>query len=220
MPAVLSSVQIEEKRIGLVVAAIKILDESGIDALTLRHLADRAGVSRSTPYLYFKDKMALIDAVRVHGLQTLIETSKEAIADIDCNSEYVENMRCLGSVYVDFGLSHPALYQLIFVSGLPDEDMSDELRHAIEQHRTLLMTPMQDAYEAGVLSMPPERLDPVLWSAVHGLLSLRHAGYLGEGKDFCQVRTDVESILALGFLNIDHRKNQIKGRFIRKRDQV
>lgn len=206
MPAVLSSVQIEEKRIGLVDAAIKILEESGFEALTLRHLADRVGVSRSTPYLYFKDKMALIDAVRVHGLQTLVQTSREAIADIDGGSEYIENMRRLGSAYVDFGLGRPALYQLIFVSGLPDEDMSDELRHTVEQHRALLMTPMKDAYAAGVLSMPPERLDPVLWSAVHGLLTLRHAGYLGEDEDFSQVRTDVESILALGFMNIEHRK--------------
>lgn len=206
MPAVLTSAQIEEKRIGLVLAAMDILETSGIDALTLRHLADRAGVSRSTPYLYFKDKMALIDAIRVHGLQTLIQTSEEAIADIDHNSEYVENMRRLGSAYVDFGLSRPVLYQLIFVSGLPDDDMSDELRRACEQHRELLITPMKEAYEAGLLSMPPERLDPVLWSAVHGLLTLRHAGYLGEDDDFSRVRSDVENILALGFMNIDHRK--------------
>lgn len=206
MPAVLSSAQVEEKRIGLVVAAMEILETSGIDALTLRHLADRAGVSRSTPYLYFKDKMALIDAIRVHGLQTLIQTSREAIEDIERDSEYIENMRRLGSAYVDFGLSHPALYQLIFVSGLPDDDMSDELCQAIEQHRTLLITPMKAAYAAGVLSMPPERLDPVLWSAVHGLLTLRHAGYLGEDEDFSQVRKDVESILALGFMNTDHRR--------------
>lgn len=216
MPAVLTLAQVEEKRIGLVLAAMEILETSGIDALTLRHLADRAGVSRSTPYLYFKDKMALIDAVRVHGLCTLIQTSKDAIADIDCNSEYVENMRRLGSVYIDFGLGHPALYQLIFVSGLPDEDMSDELSQAIDQHRTLLMAPMKAAYAAGVLSMPPERLDLVLWSAVHGLLTLRHAGYLGEDEDFCQVRADVENILALGFLNLDHRRKPDWGRVIRK----
>ena len=161
MPAVLSSTQVEKKRSALVVSAIEILETDGLEALTLRHLAECAGVSRSTPYLYFKGKMALIDAVRLHGFQTLIRNSKEAIAGIDLQSEYVECMRRLGSVYVDFGLSRPALYLLIFSSGLPDSDMSDDLRHACEQHRSLLMTPMNAAYAAGVLSMPPERLDPV-----------------------------------------------------------
>lgn len=202
MPAVLTPAQIEEKRIVLVLAAMEILEESGIDALTVRHLADRAGVSRSTPYLYFKDKLALIDAVRVHGLQSLIQASREAVAGVD---HYSEHMRRLGSTYVDFGLARPALYQLIFVSGLPDDDMSDELTRTIEQHRSLIMIPMEKAYAEGMLSMPPERLDPVLWSAVHGLLTLGHAGYLGGDEDFAQIRSDVENILALGFLSEGYR---------------
>lgn len=204
MPAVLTPVQIEEKRVALVLAAMEILESSGIDALTVRHLADRAGVSRTTPYLYFKDKLALIDAVRVYGLQNLVQASREAVAGVD---HYSEHMRRLGSVYVDFGLSRPALYQLIFVSGPPDDDMSDELCRTIEQHRDLLMIPMKKAYAEGMLSMPPERLDPVLWSAVHGLLTLRHAGHLGEDEDFSQIRTDLENILALGFLSDDYRKS-------------
>ncbi|MFK5979389.1 MAG: TetR/AcrR family transcriptional regulator [Rhizobiaceae bacterium] len=205
MPAVLTPAQIEEKRTGLVLAAVEILETSGLDKLTLRRLSDKVGVSRSTPYLYFKDKLALIDAMRIHGLLGLTQSSRDAVADIKVDGDYIEYMRRLGSVYVDFGLNRPVLYRLIFVSGLPDEDISPEFCQAIEQHRALIMSPMQSAYAAGMLSMPPERLDPVLWSAIHGLLTLRHAGHLGQDEDFYQVRTDLENILALGFLNIDHR---------------
>ncbi|MEV4346765.1 TetR/AcrR family transcriptional regulator C-terminal domain-containing protein [Actinoplanes sp. NPDC049596] len=47
----------------VVAAAVSLLDEGGLDGLTLRRLADRLGVRAPTLYWHVKDKTALIMAV-------------------------------------------------------------------------------------------------------------------------------------------------------------
>ena len=46
-------------RSALIEAATTIIEDSGIDALSLRKLAEVTGVSRTAPYHHFKDKNAL-----------------------------------------------------------------------------------------------------------------------------------------------------------------
>ncbi len=44
-------------------AALELLEAEGLEAVTLRGVAERAGVSRSAPYRHFSDKRALLDRV-------------------------------------------------------------------------------------------------------------------------------------------------------------
>src|ERR1700721_929761 len=50
-------------RDALVDAAAQLLDEGGPDAVTLREVGHRAGVSHNAPYKHFVDKEALLAAV-------------------------------------------------------------------------------------------------------------------------------------------------------------
>lgn len=206
MPPVLSSEQIEEKRTMLVQEAMGILERDGIAALTARYLADCAKVSRSTPYLYFKDKAAIIDAVKVAGLRRLIIACEKAIIGVD---HYGEHLRRLGETYVDFGINHPVLYQLIFMSGESDTNMSQALAETIDEYKILTLGPLEKAYAAGVVTMPPERLNLVLWASVHGLLTLRNVGLLGDDEAFSNLRSDLEIVLAKGFLSDNTEKSLI-----------
>lgn len=197
MPSGLTPKNIEEKKSHLIQNAVGILEDEGMEALTLRHLAKVSDVSRTTPYLYYENKAALMDAMRVYGINLLTSQCEHAISKED---QYVEQLRLLGDCYVRFALRHPELYQLIFVSGLPNTAMSSELSLAIERYSQITETPMQMAYDDGVVSLPPERLNPVLWSALHGLLTLNSAGLVGDKKSFDQLRSDLEQILAMGFV--------------------
>lgn len=198
MPPILTPEQIDEKRTKLVQEAMGILERDGIASLTARYLADCADVSRSTPYLYFKDKAAIIDAVKVAGLRRLIGACEKAIIGVD---HYGEHLRRLGEAYVDFGINHPELYQLIFMSGENDTNKSEALAETIDEYKKLTQGPMEKAYAAGVVTMPPERLNLVLWACVHGLLTLRNVGLLGDDEAFSNLRSDLEIVLAKGFLS-------------------
>ena len=59
-------------RRALVHAAAELLREGGQDALTLRAVARRSGVSHSAPYRHFSDRAALVSAVAAHAFADLV----------------------------------------------------------------------------------------------------------------------------------------------------
>ncbi len=54
-------------RTALLDAAAKRLAKHGVESLSLRKLAEDAGVSRTAPYHHFKDKSALLSAIAAKG---------------------------------------------------------------------------------------------------------------------------------------------------------
>ncbi len=200
MAKTLTDIQIAEKRAELVQIAIKILEEEGQQALTLRRLAADAGISRSTPYLYFKDKSELLAAICAETFRYLIEKCEGVMRDYD---GYLDQMMEMGRYYLDFGIQRPTLYHLIFAPKMPDDEASPEVLAVLEEYTALSEIPMRQAYEGGIVKYSPERLNPVLWASLHGLLCLCWAGHLSEEGLFEQVREDMEQILGLGFMDKD-----------------
>jgi AcrR family transcriptional regulator len=196
----LSSKEIDEKRAGLIEAALSILETDGVTGLTLRRLAEAAGVSRQTPYLYFTDKAALCDAMCVAGMKRLTAATSESVAGAP-SSGHVEQLRLAGEAYVRFGLENPALYALIFNPANLAEKLSAELQDAVDENISVSRDLMQKAWDDGLLAMKPERLNHVFWATMHGLISLRNDGLLSEDETFFQILADIEFILANGFLN-------------------
>ena len=49
--------------IALVKAALELVEESGSEALTLREVARRVGVTHAAPYRHFKDKDDIVDGL-------------------------------------------------------------------------------------------------------------------------------------------------------------
>lgn len=192
--------EITEKRTKLLDCAMSILEKEGIQALTVRRLAESAGVSRQTPYLYFKDKAALVDAMRIEGLNRLTETAQAAIAEAE-RQDLIEQLRLIGEAYVRFGLDNPALYKLVFTPIRPDEPPSPEHKVAIEANQNVAEARMKTAWKEGLLALPPDRLNNVFWAALHGLISLRNEGLIAEGEVFEQIRADMDYVLACGFIN-------------------
>ena len=191
--------EIVEKRANLLDCAMAILEKDGIHALTLRRLAEEAGVSRQTPYLYFKDKAALVDAMRIAGLNRLTEVAQAAVAGVE-QQDLIEQLRVIGETYVRFGLENPAVYKLVFTPIRPDEPPTPEHKKAIEANQNVAEARMKSAWKEGLLALPPDRLNNVFWAALHGLISLRNEGLIADGEIFEQIRSDMDYVLACGFI--------------------
>src|SRR5690606_2213787 len=58
--------------------AALLLREQGVEGLSLRRLAERAGVSRTAPYHHFADKNALLCALAEQGFRRLDEMMNAA----------------------------------------------------------------------------------------------------------------------------------------------
>lgn len=149
-------------RRALVETALELLIEGGTEALGMRELARRVGVSAAAPYRHFRDKQALIQAVAAAGFALFRETvdgAKEGVAAED-------QLGAMAEAYVQFALRYPRLYRLMFSSELGRFEDKD-LRRAADA-----------AYES--LAVAAAKADPdspgeaaiSAWAFVHGLSML------------------------------------------------
>ncbi|WP_219464160.1 TetR/AcrR family transcriptional regulator [Nonomuraea rhizosphaerae] len=144
-------------------AAEQLLVETGTeDALTLRAVAGRAGVSTPSVYLHFADKEALVEAVCLRVWDELGALFAEAAAS--CDDPFLALGRC-GRAYARFALDHPVQYRVLMMRPSTGEDAAAAcLRHMVGA--------VAACVETGVLRGEPEKLALALWSAVHGCVSL------------------------------------------------
>ncbi|MEM9105219.1 MAG: TetR/AcrR family transcriptional regulator [Pseudomonadota bacterium] len=200
MSRALSHKEIDSKRSALIDCALSILETEGQAALTVRRLAEVAGVSRQTPYLYFKDKAELVDAMRIAGLHLMTEAATTAAASAP-EDDLIEQLRQIGQSYAHFGISNPAVYKLVFTPIRPDDRPSPEHQRAIDANKAVAETRMEKASKAGLFTLPPERLNAVFWVALHGLIMLRAENLICDDEEFEQILDDLETTLASGFIN-------------------
>ncbi len=105
----------DDTRARVVASAIDLLNNGGRDAVTTRAVADAAGVQAPTLYRLFGDKRSLLDAVAEHGFTTYLKVKTLPSPGRDP----VENLRSGWDLHVAFGLSHPAIYLLMYAEPRP-----------------------------------------------------------------------------------------------------
>jgi len=124
----------EKTRQGIINAAHDIVRTEGIDALSIRTLADKVDYSPSALYKYFNNKEEIIEALRVEGwkhMQSLFETQLDP--DLDSTRKLVQ----ASHAYLELGDRYPELYQLMFNSsvGAPDNIKAIEDDPRFKVHR-------------------------------------------------------------------------------------
>ncbi|MBI4700832.1 MAG: helix-turn-helix transcriptional regulator [Deltaproteobacteria bacterium] len=170
----------------LVSAAAALLDERGLEALTLREVAARVGVSHAAPYRHFRDKSAILEAVARQGFRELALQMRHGgrssrpppeISD-DEGSGLRGGPGAVAQAYLHFATSHPDLYRIMF-------GMSDELGSGRILPEATSVAP-QELATALALTPRGERLGrveivriaTVLWAQLHGLATLAINGQL------------------------------------------
>ncbi len=104
-----------DTRAHIVAAAIGLLDSGGRDAVTTRAVAAAAGVQAPALYRLFGDKQSLLDAVAEHGFAVYLKEKTHRQPQPDP----VDNLRSGWDLHVEFGLSHPAIYLLMYAEPRP-----------------------------------------------------------------------------------------------------
>ena len=91
-------------------AAAELLADGGRDAVSTRAVSAAAGIQAPTLYRLFGDKDGLLDAVAAHGFAEYLERKNQLAATDDP----VADLRSGWDLHVEFGLSRPAFYVLMF----------------------------------------------------------------------------------------------------------
>ena len=98
-------------RRALTEAAWELVREHGLDALTLREVARKVGVTHAAPYHHFESREALLDALAEEAFGALA-SAMEAVSLRE--RDPVDRLMAVGRAYIDFGRAHPERLQVMF----------------------------------------------------------------------------------------------------------
>lgn len=163
----------------------EMLAESGEAALSLRQLAQRAGVSHNAPYQHFADKGALIAAIAEEGFRLLSEAIDAAAARSRGGSP-IDRLAAVGRAYVEFALAHRAHLQVMF--GPYPSTAYPTLAAQAGQTLDRLIAVVADVEAEGHLrTAGGADAAAVVWMTVHGLSAILIADKLpdrlSQGRD-------------------------------------
>lgn len=161
----------QEMRKLIMDAAMEMFVKDGYEKTSIRNIADKIEYSPATIYLYYKDKDELL-----WGLQTeaFIKLNEMFRANVTAKDP-VEQLAQIAKLYVQFGMSNPDLYDLMFIIRSPMNVESDEKWES----GTSAFNFLEDIIErcGDRLRYKDTKMAAFsCWSMVHGLVSLNVRG--------------------------------------------
>jgi AcrR family transcriptional regulator len=162
----------------LIRTALDLLAEQGLEGMTLRNIARRAGVSHSAPLRHFTSLADLLAEVAAHGFRTLSEAIEKSAAQLAPGVGPLARLRAGSRAYVACAVANPALFALMFRPELLDaanESYSRDGGAAFER----VVVQVRAAQDAGWHPRRDTRvLAGTVWAALHGLATLWAQGAL------------------------------------------
>ncbi|MFJ3903593.1 TetR/AcrR family transcriptional regulator [Streptomyces sp. NPDC090025] len=185
----------------LVRTGVALVDAEGVQALTLREIARRAGVSHGAPRRHFPAHLDLLSAIAREGFGELAarvaqdpapgpasaRTAGPGPADGPAGAAR-DRIAALARHYLDFAHARPGMYELMF-----RHDLLASGRLGLRD----TSLPLFEHLAALVATARPDTADPVnaagaLWANLHGIAQLRRWGSLALATG----AEDIEPLLA------------------------
>ena len=163
----------DDLRTQLIDATRVMISEGGVEAVSLRKLASRVGVSRTAAYHYFKDKNALLCTLAEEGFHMW----SEKVEDIFQDDSKPPAVRYRGYIrwYMSYAMENAEYYDLMFGRAIWKQDTATDslktLAYDVFQ-KQIDITKQCQAY--GLLPKEEDslRLAQVTWGSLHGLARL------------------------------------------------
>lgn len=163
-------------REALIEAALNLIGEQGVEALSVREVARRAGVSPGAPFRHFANRTALLTAVAEQAGQRLRDAVDEVMAKTQRQAP-MARFAALGRVYLAWARENPLHFRIVSDRALIDYEDAPTLRahnEAIREHmRALLATD-------GLSSRAIEDRLLAARALVYGLARMSADGHLAE----------------------------------------
>lgn len=176
-----------ETRDKILEAAREMFATQGVEATTMRAIAQRIEYTPTAIYHHFKDKDALIIELCHSDFRTL----GREFTRMERMDDPVERLRRIGMAYVEFAIAKPHHYQIMFMTRTPAH-VHEEDKNPEEDAYGFLLQTVQEGMDAG--RFRPEYTDPhelaqMTWSSVHGIISLQIAKCHDPWIDWRDLRT-------------------------------
>jgi AcrR family transcriptional regulator len=151
-------------------ASVELIDEQGLEALSMREVARRANVSHQAPYHHFADREAILAAICERGFEMLTERIKSARASADGAFDQLE---AASVAYVEFACEHSAYFRVMFRPELVHKENYPKLMETADCAYQQVPHMLAACMKEGLRVDPDEQsMALALWSMVHGCACL------------------------------------------------
>ena len=96
----------------LIDAALKLVEEGGPEAVSVREAARRAGVSAGAPFRHFESRVALLTAVAEEA-QRRFRAEIDAVLAVAPTDDPLQRFRSFGIAYLRWAMKNPAHFEII-----------------------------------------------------------------------------------------------------------
>lgn len=174
-------------------AASRLLDGGGLEAVTLRAVAEQVGVSHNAPYRHFSGRSALLAAVAERDSNML----RSAFERQDSEHDQAETALLGASdVLIAYGLEHQSRYRLLFSDPqlIPEPKLKEAafssfmaFNHIVERCQEEHSLPRGDAVE----------LTGLIYATLHGAIDLEIGGRASGAKGLSSVEATARRLFSL-----------------------
>ncbi len=159
-------------------AALDIIVNKGYDALTMRLLASRIGMTAPNIYNYYSGKEALYFSLVNRGFEKLLKQLSKAYYSTD---DKFSRVRAIFETYVIFGITNPRYYDIMFNRFIPYyTDTAEDLPKGIPDSERQISKNLVNMTKSAIQEVLGNDIDDFtvqmrvvqIWSMLHGMVSL------------------------------------------------
>lgn len=160
----------------LVTAGMELLEQEGLEKLSLRGIAARVGVSHTAPKNHFGSLRGLLTAIGAEGFRRHAAFMRVGLTGAETRKD---RLNAAMDGYVRFAQTHPALFELMFSSTTCD--YTDEALNTAAEASYQVLAEISQGLDWDKAGTPnaQARTEAMLWSLVHGYARLMLDGQLG-----------------------------------------
>ena len=144
-------------------AAVAISAANGPDAISMREVARKAGVSHQAPYHHFTDRSGIFAAICEEGFRQLSEALSAPRPSVDSN---------MCEAYVHFALQHPGHFRVMMRNDLCQLTDYPTARKEADRAFQILVDEVKVLLGDSAASDVVKTQTAYMWSVGHGLATL------------------------------------------------
>lgn len=171
----------------------QMIDQHGVDALSMRELGKEMNMSRSAVYRHFKNKEDLLAAIVVENFLQLKSNISKLVED---NSDPRKLFYVILCTYYDYGMKNKEHYRLMFQKQW-DQNLYPDISNSAFAIFDLVEMRLE---RAGNTHKSPKQLTAIIFSFIHGLVELNSAQHSEIEKGLNNPADLIDAFLDLIFI--------------------
>ena len=168
-------------REALVAAAVQIIDSQGLEQLSVREAAKRAGVSPGAPFRHFASRAALLAAVAEQATQRLHEAVQQRL-QAAAMLPALARFAAIGQAYLEWAQCNPTHFRLISDRHAFDHASAPEVGERNQAIRDNMAGLLREALGPGASEAQVAQLQLMARALVYGLARMDADGHFPEWR--------------------------------------